>query len=275
MKRFYLIAVILTLISCGSNPIQKMQKDLLDKSTRKIKVLPFQMEVDKLGNVYIINHLGQLQVYNSQGLKKYEYADKRLGKITSFDVSNPMNLLIYFKEQGVVKILDNTLTEIKAINFLVSGKFSNIGAVCLANDNNIWLYDAQYQKIVKVDGNLNTIAETNRFSDLGKISFIPNKMIERNNRLVVSNENEGFLMFDNFGQLLNYFEIPRVKDFQFDGYNIIIQTPTGMKNQAIGYPSFTMIGLPIGIASDKIKNAKTENKKWYVSYEDGVDVYDR
>jgi hypothetical protein len=269
---FILAWAILGLLSCSTaNKLSTEQKLMLTNSKRLIKVLPEQIDVDKLGNVYVLDNLGHLQVYAESGTKKYEFADKRLGKVSSFDVSNPLNILVYFKEQGIVKILDNTLAEVKTINLMAQGKNTTVGPICLANDNNIWMYDAQLQKIVKINADLKTLVETNQFNDLGRPKFVPTKMMERNNMLVVSSADDGFLVFDNFGQMSKYFDIPGAKDFQFDGEKILLQTQTGLKSQAIDYPAFFTVGLPSGIEADKIKQIKMENKKWYIAYYDGID----
>jgi hypothetical protein len=270
---FFLFLALL--FSCTTSKIGKEQKLLLVKSNRAIKILPSQFEVDKLGNIYVVNVLGNIQMFDAKGQKKYEFADKRLGKITSFDVSNPLNILVYFKEQGIVKILDNTLSEVKMLNLLATGKFTNAGPIALANDKNIWIYDAQLQKILKLDPELKPLVETNQFNDLGKAKFIPTKIIERNNLLAVSSESDGILIFDNFGQMTKSFDVIGIKDFQFDGSNLLIQTMTGLKSQSIDYPAFLTLGLPSGISADKILQAKIENKKWYFSFTDGIDWYDK
>ncbi len=277
MKAFYLllISTLIALSCASSNKISTEQKTTLSNSKRMIKVLPEQMDVDKLGNIYILDHLGHLIVYTDQGLKKYEFADKRLGKISSFDVSNPLNIILYFREQGIIKIVDNTLAEVKIINLLTQGKYSNAGPVCLANDNNYWLWDAQAQKIVKINGDLKVMVETNQFNDLGRPKFIPIKMMERNNKLVVASANDGMLVFDNFGQISNYFDVYGVRDFQFDGDRILMQTMTGLKSQALDYPAFLTVALPVGIEAEKIKQVKVENKKYYIAYKDGIDWVDK
>ncbi len=266
----------LVFVSCSSSKkLTEAQKSLLTNSKRLIKVLPHQMDVDKLGNIYVVDHLGHLQVYNEAGVKKYEFADKRLGAISSFDVSNPLNIIVYFKEQGIVKILDNTLAEVKMVNLLALGKYSIAGPICLANDNNYWLWDAQAQKILKLNSELKVLVETNQFNDLGRSKFIPTKLMERNNLLVASSVDDGILVFDNFGQMTNYFDLQGVKDFQFDGYKILFQTMTGLKSQSVDYPSFLAVGLPVGIEAEKIKQVKVENKKYYISYADGIDWVER
>jgi hypothetical protein len=272
----FLLLLSIVVSSCSTtNKFSTEQKTLLANSKRLIKVLPEQIDADKLGNIYVLDHLGHLLAYSDKGLKKYEFADKRLGKISSFDVSNPLNILVYFREQGIIKIVDNTLSEVKMINLLAQGKYSNAGPICLANDNNYWLWDAQAQKIVKINSELKTMVETNQFNDLGRSKFIPIKMMERNNKLVVASANDGILVFDNFGQMTNYFDVFGVKDFQFDGNKILMQTMTGLKSQALDYPAFLTVGLPIGIEAEKIMQVKVENKKYYISYIDGIDCVEK
>ena len=47
----------------------------------------------------------------------FNFKDFQLGEIYSVDISNPMNIAVYYQDFNVVVLLDNKLSEIERINF--------------------------------------------------------------------------------------------------------------------------------------------------------------
>lgn len=266
---------IIILISCKSTRLTKEQEVLLSHSTRTIKILPSKIEVDKLGNLYVIDVNYQLSLFNQTGVQKYKYSEKRYGAIHSIDVSNPLKILVYHKDFNLIRILDNTLNIAETISLNTNNKFSTVTLASWSNDGNFWIFDDLQQKIFKINRSLEILVESNRFNDLGLVNYQPQKLVERENTLVINGAGSDFILFDNFGQMTKKIEAAHAKDFNFDGTSILYLTDTGLKNQAINYPSYTAIGLPNKITSTSIENIKLENDKWYIMYKDGVDIVER
>jgi hypothetical protein len=202
-----------------------------------------QFEIDKLGNIYIIDHNEVLSIFDKNKVKRNEYFDQRLGKIDYIDASNPMQILLHFKNQGVLKIVDNTLSELQRINLYNEGKFNYITKVCRANDNNFWIYDEQLQRIYKIDGKLNILNETNLFRDLGIKEFDPIYFRERNNNLVIVDQKGRALIFDNFGHFIKTFELGNLNAIHFDGTHFFILKEDGLYKQSVQSPDYLKINL--------------------------------
>ena len=266
---------ILILSSCKTSKLTSEQESLLSQSTRTIKILPSKIEVDKLGNLYVVDVKNQLSLFNNLGVQKYKYSEKRSGTIHSVDVSNPLKILVFHKDFNQIRVLDNTLNIVETISLNTNNKFSTVTLVAWSNDGNFWIFDDLQQKLFKINRNLEILVETNRFNDLGLIDYKPIKLIERENTLVINGVGSDFILFDNFGQMTKKIEAAHAKDFSFDGSNILYLTATGLKNQAINYPSYTAIGLPNKLSVTDIENIKLENDKWYIMYNDGVDIVER
>ncbi|MBD0332705.1 MAG: hypothetical protein ICV66_08615, partial [Chitinophagaceae bacterium] len=55
--------------------------------------------VDNLGNLYVVTPTDQLKKFNSNGDSISVYNDvKRFGKLHSLDVSNPLKIILFYKD---------------------------------------------------------------------------------------------------------------------------------------------------------------------------------
>ena len=75
-----------------------------------------------------------------------------LGSIDQVDVSNPLRPLLFYKDQGLIIVLDNTLSQQK--NPISLNELGLYQTSCIANsnfDNGIWLYDVDVNEIIKID----------------------------------------------------------------------------------------------------------------------------
>lgn len=240
--------------------------------TKDIPVLVRLMEVDNLGNIYVVDQANRLYRYNQNGELLFDYFNKRLGPIALIDVTNPLEPTIFFERFGEVKVLDNTLNEVRSFSLLNNQAYIGAKVVAKSNDNNVWVVDPTDQQIEKVNDRLEVIVETNRYGDLGLQDMNVIKMIEAGNKLVVLTDQHAFLIFDNFGQFDKMIPARGAKDFQFDGVGITYETMTGYRYQKIKFPDFTFINLPEGVQkSDVIKARKIANG-WVIGYASGVDI---
>jgi hypothetical protein len=98
-------------------------------------------EIDQYGFVYHINK-DNLIKYSPLGEVIYNYSNKLLGNITQLDISNPLRPLLFYKDQGVILALDNTLSLQKSEISLNELELYQTNCISNSNfDNGIWLYD--------------------------------------------------------------------------------------------------------------------------------------
>jgi hypothetical protein len=256
------------LSSCHST--KKVSQKIIDQ-TKDIPSTVHLMEVDNFGNIYIVDINNKLSLYDHMGQFKYDNYNKTLGQIEAIDVSNPLQILVFYKDYGLIKILDNTLAEIKSIN-LNNDKYFGLETVCKANDDYVWLVDPTTRRIHKIDEAFNSLQETNTFEDLGITDDSFLKIRENGNYLVALHKREGFLIFDNFGQFIKKMPANNAYDFQFDGSALIFETKTSYRYQKIKFPDFAFISLPLGVNKTKIKKARRINKTWVIAYIGGVNI---
>ena len=86
-----------------------------------IKVSALFFTTDNLQNIYAVTDDFKVVKYDSSGQLLHTYSNKSLGQPTSLDVSNPMKLMLYYKDFSTIVWLDNTLSEITETNLATIG----------------------------------------------------------------------------------------------------------------------------------------------------------
>ena len=76
-----------------------------------VQVSGEQHYTDQFGNVYVIRS-GEIKRFDSEYREVAHYSNPYLGKITSIDLSDPLRILIFYKNYNQVVWLDKYLAEI-------------------------------------------------------------------------------------------------------------------------------------------------------------------
>jgi hypothetical protein len=187
------------------------------------------MEVDYLGNLYLVSKTNQLYKYNQKGelLSTLNYS--YLGNISHLDCSNPMELFLFYRELNTIVFLDNNLAFRGKINL---SELSNIQAITIgrAYDNGIWLFDLSDLQLKKVerDGKITQQSGNSlQFVDRNKLS--PSSIRDNGNQVFLNDSASGILVFDAFANYLRTIPIKgrlgfsvNEKELSFlDGKNLI------------------------------------------------------
>ena len=119
-----------------------------------------QFAADNLGNVYVLTPAGLLIKLNNKGDSMNVFNDvRRYGTVYAIDVTNPMKVLLYYKDFSTVVMLDRYLSRINMIDLRKSGIFQ-AKAMGLSYDNNVWIFDEQSAKLKKIDETGRVLSET-------------------------------------------------------------------------------------------------------------------
>ncbi|HEU0112245.1 MAG TPA: hypothetical protein VFQ73_15330 [Flavisolibacter sp.] len=182
--------------------------------------------MDHLDNLYIISSTGQIRKYNANGDSTGMYNQVRnFGKLTSLDVSNPLTPLLFYKDFSSVVVLDRFLSNRLTLD-LRKYNILQPGAVGLSYDNNIWVFDEWDNKLKKIDEQGNQQLETPDFRTIFEETIRPQKIINDNGFVYLTDTAKGVYVFDNYGAFkkriqLNTWESISVKE------NYLIQTRPG------------------------------------------------
>ena len=156
MKR---IITYLLIVLCGNACAQKISSSVsaqsvaLTDSFKLLTLLPgsyTNMEVDGVGNLYLLTSGNQLKKFSSQGDSVAVFNDvRRFGNVSYIDVSNPLRPLVYYKNFSTVVLLDRLLTVRTTLN-LRKVQIFRVNAITTSYDNNLWIFDEQDFKLKKI-----------------------------------------------------------------------------------------------------------------------------
>ncbi len=170
--------------------------------------------VDNLGNCYLISSSNQIKKLNNNFDSVGVFNDtKRFGNISFLDVTNPLKILVFYKDFSTIIILDRFLN-IKKIIDLRTKNYNQVKIIATSYDNNIWLFDEVENKLKKIDDYGNLIFESTDFRMLFDKVYSPQYLIDVNGKLFLYNSFNGLSIFDYYGALKNKFSLLNLNQIQ-------------------------------------------------------------
>ena len=213
MKRIQIIFLLLILLPFTGIT----QADSIFRHIKTIKGDIVDFTVDNLDNIYILNKSNQIKKYNSNGDSVAIYNDvKKFGRATLIDVSNPLKILLYYRDFATVVMLDRFLNAVNSIDLRKQNIFQ-AKAIGQSYDNKIWVYDEIENKLKKVDEDGKLLQETPDFRLLLGAAPSPLKIFDENKFVYVYDSIYGVYVFDYFGSLKNNIMIDHWKNFKVAG----------------------------------------------------------
>jgi hypothetical protein len=128
-----------------SNFLCAQQLKLVDSTALEVDRF---VGIDSYKNIYFINDGG---LYKEGDLGKFVFQDYQLGPITTVDLINPLNLVLFYSEVNTIVFLDNRLNEKERINFNDLPFFLNGSAVTNAGNNRLWVFNTDSQQLELFD----------------------------------------------------------------------------------------------------------------------------
>lgn len=212
MKQFFLI-----LLSVYFSVFALAQGDTTFHLLKTIKGDIASFTVDELDNIYILNSSNQLKKLNQNGDSVAVFNDvKKFGQATLIDVSNPLKILLYYKDFSTIVILDRLLTIRNTIDLRQQNIFQ-VKAIGQSYDNKVWLYDELDNKLKKIDETGKLLLETPDFRLLFGEAPNPQKIFDENKYVYLYDPSQAVFVFDYFGTLKNKILITGWKNFKVAG----------------------------------------------------------
>ncbi len=176
--------------------------------------------VDNLNNIYLLNHNNQLKKLDDKLDSTAVFNDvRRYGDIYSLDVSNPLKIIVYYKDFNTILVLDRFLNTRNTIDLRKAG-ILQAKAVAQSYDNNYWVFDELDNKIKKVDDNGNILQESADFRMLFQEQYEPLKIIDSDGLLYLYDIKNGWLVFDYYGAFKQRIQVKGWKNVQVFGKNV-------------------------------------------------------
>lgn len=220
---------------------------------------------DNFGNTYLVK-ADEIRKYNPQGELLKIFSAKSLGKITSVDASNPLRVLVFYKDFASLLFIDDLLSQNGDIINLLDLSLEQSDVVCTSFNNGIWLFNRQNANLVRLDQNLQTVVNTGNLNRLLGTTFKPNFIIEYNGYIYLNNPDEGIFVFDIYGTYFKTLPLKGLLHFQIKENEIIYFEGQSLK-------SFNLKLLTeAALAFEGVKDLRVEKENYYLFYGDSVCV---
>lgn len=204
------------------------QADTSFKLVKKIKGDIVAFAADNLDNLYLLTSTDQLKKINEKGDSVAVFNNiRKYGKVAQIDVSNPLRVLLYYKDFSTVVVLDRLLNVRSTIDLRKQDIFQ-VQAVCLSYDNGIWLYDEFEHKLKKLDEDGKLLFSSTDFRQLFDEVFSFTTIDDQDGLLYLYDKNKGVYVFDYYGALKNILSLTGYNNFKAVGKFI-----TGTRNDSL------------------------------------------
>lgn len=229
------------------------------------------MEIDVLNNLYLITAGNQLKKISSRGDSMAVFNDvKKFGNPTLIDVTNPLKVLLYYKNYATVVMLDRLLSPRNTINFRQQQIFS-VKAIATSYDNNVWMFDEQDLKLKKIDENGKMLQETTDWRLIMDAVPSPRNIIDANNFVYLYDPAKGFYIFDYYGTYKN-----NLPFLNWDNISISGNRLSGFLNRQ--FFSYELQSLQLKTYNlpaflNNYSSIKYMNGKLYLLKKEGVQIY--
>jgi len=216
---------------------------------------------DQTGSYYEI-YANQIVKIGKNGQRQFSYSNNILGEISSVDVSNPMKILVFFKDFSKIVILDNTLSVRGGALDLNEVSLEETSLVCTSYNNGIWYYNPLKFQLTRLEHSTKNVNISANISNILNKNIQPNFLVEFNNKLYLNDAVNGILVFDIYGTYLKTIPIFGLTTFQVKEKYLLYVNQEG---QIETYDFFTLeksVYKPLQYAN--VKTVRIENKTIYI-----------
>jgi hypothetical protein len=209
--------IIFLVIVFGTTISSKAQTRMPYKLIASISGDVVDFAVDNLDNVYVLTSTDQLKKYNDNGDSVAVFNNvKKFGKLSTIDVSNPLKVLLYYKDFSTIVVLDRLLTARNTIDLRQQNIFQ-VNAISQSYDNNIWLYDEGDSKLKKINDEGKAMLETADFRLLFDEAPHVKNIYDQDGFVYLYDPQQSVFVFDYYGALRNKILISGWHDFKVAG----------------------------------------------------------
>lgn len=229
--------------------------------------------VDNLGNIYVLNSDNQLKKLSPRGDSLAVFNDvRRYGKVSFIDATNPLKILVYYREFTTVVELDRFLNLINTVD-LRKQNILQAKAIGLAYENNIWVFDEldAVLKRIRDDGTL--VDQTTDFRQLFDSVPDPTIIRDRGDLVYLYDPAKGVYIFDHYGTLKTHLDIRGWQDFNVIGKNLLGHDGTEFYRYEPG--TLNMLEQPIPADYQGAIRIDITPSVIYVLKKSGLEVYSR
>jgi hypothetical protein len=227
-----------------------------------------QFTTDPMGNIYIIRDQN-IQKYNNNLQKIADYSNAFLGNISFIDVSDPLRILLHYREFNQAVWLDNYLEEIRSPVRLDDLGIDQAVLLCSSSLSGFWVFNQLNNQLQYFDINLNKIHESISLNSLiGEIR--PVAMTEKNRMVYLNFPGKGILTFDQFGTYYRTLPVFPDNNFQVTNESIFYLQQGSFKKYDLETFAEVIIPLP---DTEALQAVMIQPEYLYILKKEGISIY--
>lgn len=92
----------------------------------------------------------------------FNFSDRRLGKIQSVDIINPLSVYVFYQEAQTLVILDNKFNEVDRVVFSDIADFMEVLRIGNAGNRRLWVVNAATQRLEVLDYRSKRVSATSQ-----------------------------------------------------------------------------------------------------------------
>lgn len=259
------------LLSCMLASAQQPRTDSVFALSKSIPGLFTDFTIDNLGNLYLVNQTGQIKKIGPAGDSIAVFNNVRqYGKIYLMDVTNPLKLLLYFKDFGTIVILDRFLNTRGTIDLRRQQLFQ-VRAIGQSYDNNIWVFDELENKLKRVSEDGRVLDQSTDFRLLFDSTPSPQFIVDQNRQLYLYDSVKGVYLFDYYGAFKNRIQLTGWSEFTVIS-NVLYGRDAGMLYRyEPGTLNLQQYVIPAAMRD--ARKIKITRENLYLLREDRLEVY--
>lgn len=162
---------------------------------------PVSLEYDPLGQALIFNEQEILKISSGDTIFN-RFSQLSWGPIRLVDATNPMKILVFYKEAARLVFLDNTLSPNGDPLDLIALGYDQTELACTSFDNGLWLYDRLNFRLVRLNASLAPSVVVPNLNQVLSSDLQFCRLAERNNRLYLFSTKGEVFVFDVYGSFL-------------------------------------------------------------------------
>jgi len=226
--------------------------------------------IDNLDDIFLISNTDQLKKISPNGDSAIFNDVRKYGKLFSIDATNPLKVLLYYKNFSTIVVLDRFLNIRNTINLRKQNIFK-VKAIAASYDNNIWVFDEGDAKLKKIDDSGDVLSETTDFRNIFDTIPSPTQIVDRDGFVYLYDPAKGFYTFDYYGALKN-----RLPFLNWSNTEVVAKTMYGFNGTSLfqykqGSLNLREYKLPLSFSG--ALQIKAGNNKVYVLHKDGLQQF--
>ncbi len=183
--------------------------------TLSLKAKVSQIELDASGNIYLIED-AKASMYSPEGKLEYWYRNMYTKSLHSIDISNPEKILLFYKEDQKITLINQYFKSIPKPFFLNEKGYENISMACTSSDGSIWVFDQSARQLIKLTDQGGFITQSGTFSDKITSDFSPVFMKEYKGLLYLTDPRMGIFVFNQIGEYQETLPVLNVNHFRIE-----------------------------------------------------------